>query len=127
MTSTLVAAIITITLALVFYTIGVWSEHRAKTLKVIHLVFFWLGLCMDTTGTMLMSRIADSSNKSGMFSAHGVTGLLAIILMIIHAVWATIVLVKKSENASKNFHKFSLVVWIIWLIPYILGTVMGMN
>lgn len=33
MTGTLIAAIITITLALVFYTIGVWSEHRSKQLK----------------------------------------------------------------------------------------------
>ena len=127
MSTTLIVAIITITLALVFYTIGVWSEHRAKNLKVIRVMFFWLGLCMDTTGTMLMSKIAENGDKSGMFSTHGVTGLLAIILMIVHAIWATIVLVKKSESASKNFHKFSLTVWIIWLIPYILGMIVGMR
>ena len=127
MDTILIVAIITIILALVFYTIGVWSEHRAKNLKVIHVIFFWLGLCMDTTGTMLMSKIAESGNKIGMFSAHGVTGLLAIILMIIHAIWATVVLVKKSESASQNFHKFSLAVWIIWLIPYILGMIVGMK
>lgn len=66
MSTTLIVVIITITLALVFYTIGVWSEHREKNLKVIHVVFFWLGICMDTTGTMLMSKIAESSGKSGM-------------------------------------------------------------
>ncbi len=33
MTGILMVAIITITLALVFYTIGVWSEHRSKKLK----------------------------------------------------------------------------------------------
>ena len=38
MTGILMAAIITITLALVFYTIGVWSEHRSKQLKKIHLI-----------------------------------------------------------------------------------------
>ena len=25
-----------------FYTIGVWSEHRSKKLKKLHLLFFWL-------------------------------------------------------------------------------------
>lgn len=35
-------AVIAITLALFFYTIGVWSEHRAKLLKPLHLAFFWL-------------------------------------------------------------------------------------
>jgi uncharacterized repeat protein (TIGR03987 family) len=38
--------------------------------------------------------------------------------MLIHAVWATFVLVRKDEKAINNFHKFSVVVWFIWLIPY---------
>lgn len=42
MNLTLIFAIITITLALIFYTIGVWSEHRSKKLKKLHLLFFWL-------------------------------------------------------------------------------------
>ena len=83
MTGILMAAIITITLALVFYTIGVWSEHRSKQLKKIHLIFFWLGLCMDTTGTVLMGQIAEQPMFSGKLSLHGVTGMLAIILMIV--------------------------------------------
>lgn len=127
MTGTLSVAIVTITLALVFYTIGVWSEHRSRTLKKIHLIFFWLGLCMDTTGTLLMGRIADRSMLSGKLSLHSVTGALAIILMIVHAVWATVVLVRGSEDSAKNFHKLSIAVWAVWLIPYILGMVIGMR
>ncbi len=49
---------------------------------------------------------------------HGLSGVLAIVLMLIHAVWATVVLVKKDEKMIANFHKFSLVVWFVWLIPY---------
>ena len=80
MSQTLMIAIITITLALVFYTIGVWSEHRSKKLKKIHLIFFWLGLCMDTTGTLLMGQISENAMFSGELSLHGVTGALAIVL-----------------------------------------------
>lgn len=127
MTGILMAAIITITLALVFYTIGVWSEHRSKQLKKIHLIFFWLGLCMDTTGTILMGRIAKQPMLSGKLSAHGVTGAFAIILMIVHAIWATVVLVKDNQDAAKNFHRFSIAVWVIWLVPYVLGMIMGMR
>lgn len=127
MTGALIAAIITITLALVFYTIGVWSEHQSKKLKKIHLIFFWLGLCMDTTGTSLMGRIAKQSIFSGKLSLHGITGALAIILMIIHAIWATIVLVKNNEDSAKNFHRLSIAVWAIWLVPYVLGMIIGMR
>lgn len=127
MTGILMAAIITITLALVFYTIGVWSEHRSKQLKKIHLIFFWLGLCMDTMGTILMGRIAEQPMLSGKLSLHGVTGMLAIILMIVHAIWATVVLVKNNEDSAKNFHRLSIAVWAVWLVPYILGMVIGMR
>ncbi len=127
MSGKLIAAIITITLALVFYTIGVWAEHRSRQLKKSHLIFFWLGLCMDTTGTILMGRIAKQSMFSGKLSLHGITGSLAIILMIVHAIWATIVLAKNNEASAKNFHRFSIAVWAIWLVPYILGMVIGMR
>jgi uncharacterized repeat protein (TIGR03987 family) len=49
---------------------------------------------------------------------HGISGLAAILLMLVHAVWAFIVLLRKDEKMINNFHKFSLVVWFIWLIPY---------
>lgn len=122
----LVKAVTAITLALVFYTIGVWSEHRAKLLKPAHLVFFWLGLCMDAAGTMMMSKLADGAS-GGLTGVHGVTGLIAIILMMVHAVWATIVLARKDDAAMRSFHRFSVAVWAIWLVPFILGMMMGMK
>ena len=126
MSPLLMKAVIAITLALIFYTIGVWSEHRAKVLRPVNLVFFWLGLCMDTAGTMMMSMLADGSG-GGLMSAHGITGMIAIILMMIHAVWATVVLAKKDEKAMQDFHRFSIAVWVIWLVPFVLGMMMGMR
>lgn len=51
------------------------------------------------------------------FDVHGVTGAVATLLMLIHAVWATIVLVRRDEAWIMNFHKFSVAVWLVWLIP----------
>ncbi|MBL4934508.1 TIGR03987 family protein [Clostridium sp. YIM B02515] len=119
----LISAIITITLALVFYTIGVWSEKVQGELKRWHLAIFYIGLIFDTTGTTIMSKIASGGFK---LNFHGITGLLAILLMLFHAVWATVVLVKNDAKAKANFHKLSIVVWIIWLIPFISGAIFGM-
>jgi uncharacterized repeat protein (TIGR03987 family) len=52
------------------------------------------------------------------FDVHGVTGVLAIVLMLVHAVWATVVLARHDEHWITEFHKFSVVVWAIWLVPY---------
>jgi uncharacterized repeat protein (TIGR03987 family) len=107
-------ASIIITLALVFYSIGVWSERIAGELKKWHLAFFVLGLITDTWGTGLMIEFSGGLT----FDIHGTTGLIAIMLMFIHALWAYLVLRKNDENAIRNFHKFSVLVWFIWLIPY---------
>lgn len=120
----LIFAIIAITLALVFYTAGVWGEKIQKVLKPWHVVIFWIGLVCDTTGTTIMGRIAGDTVS---LNFHAVTGALAILLMLFHAVWATIVCAKKNEKMMHTFHKFSLIVWIIWLIPYISGMIVGMR
>lgn len=125
MSSTLIAAIVFITLALVLYTVAVWTEKIKGKLTPKLLVLFWLGLLCDTIGTTLMSSIATAEGSTGM-SFHMVTGMLAILLMLFHALWATYVLVKDDKEKIKSFHKFSLTVWLIWLIPYISGMVVGM-
>ena len=108
------ASSIIISLALLFYTIGVWSERIQGKLKWWHLAFFWAGLVCDTWGTGLMFDMAEGMT----FDIHGITGTLAIVLMLAHAIWATIVLIRKDERWINNFHKLSVIVWAIWLIPY---------
>ena len=107
-------AVIVINLALLFYSIGVWSERIQGRLKIWHTAFFWLGLVCDTWGTGMMFNYVGGLS----YDVHGISGLLAIILMFIHAIWATLVLLRKNEKMIVNFHKFSIFVWLVWLIPY---------
>lgn len=108
------SAVIIINLALLFYSIGVWSERIQGRLKVWHTVFFWIGLVCDTWGTGLMLEFAGGLT----FDVHGISGVLAILLMFVHAFWATFVLIRKDENMIVKFHRFSVFVWLVWLIPY---------
>jgi uncharacterized repeat protein (TIGR03987 family) len=118
----LLVAVHFITLACVLYTIGVWAERFQRKLKWWHNIFFWAGFVADTTGTTAMVIIAGSFFKS---TFHGITGLSAILLMLFHAIWATIVLLRKDEKMILNFHRFSIIVWIIWLIPMLSGIILG--
>lgn len=115
-------AVIVINLALIFYSIGVWSERIAGRLKPWHAAFFWMGIVCDTWGTGLMFEQAGGLS----FDLHGISGALAIMLMFIHAIWATLVLIKKDQRMIASFHKFSLAVWLIWLIPYSSPMIFGM-
>jgi uncharacterized repeat protein (TIGR03987 family) len=122
MPGTATVPMIIISLALLFYSIGVWSERIQGKLKAWHLAFFWLGLVCDTWGTGLMIEMAGGLT----FEFHGVTGVIAILLRMVHAVWATVVLIRRNEKAIRNFHKFSVIVWFIWLIPYLSPMIIGL-
>jgi uncharacterized repeat protein (TIGR03987 family) len=103
--------------ALTLYSIGVWSERVGHRLRPWHLAFFWSGLVCDAIGTDAMRRLVGGLR----LNAHGVTGALALLLMLAHAVWATVVLVRADQRAIATFHRVSVFVWTVWLIPFISG------
>lgn len=124
MTGILLFSTITITLALVFYSIGVWAERFSKMLKAWHVVMFWIGFSFDLMGTIGMHFIAE--DPFDLTNMHTLTGQIAIWLMLAHAIWATSVVRKNNQKLLSNFHRYSLVVWMIWLIPYLGGMFFGM-
>lgn len=107
-------ASVAITSALILYTIGVWSERLQGRLRPWHLAFFWAGLVCDTVGTGVMIDFVGGLTAD----VHGITGVIAILLMLVHAVWATVVLARRDERMIRTFHRFSIVVWLVWLVPY---------
>lgn len=110
--------------ACILYTIGVWSERLRKRLEKWHVAIFWAGFTCDTIGTAAMGVMAGSMIQ---LNFHGLTGLLAILLMLFHAIWATTVIVRKDQQMILRFHTYSFIVWIIWLIPMITGMILGSN
>ncbi len=116
-------AIFSMLSALTLYTVGVWGEKLSGLLQKPHMLFFWGGFVFDTLGTTLMGRIAGNFT----FNFHGVTGALAIVLMLSHALWASLVLLLKKDNVRRIFHRFSLAVWAIWLVPFVTGMILAMG
>ncbi len=123
----LIAATAAITSAFVLYTIGVFSERAAGKLGLRHVLLFWGGLVFDTTGTTIMASIARQSagGATAGLDIHGVTGMLAIVLMLAHALWATVVYLRRSETMQRTFHMLSSAVWLVWLVPYVMGMLVG--
>ncbi len=125
MSKGLIISSVLITLALLFYSLGVWSERVARYLKPWHVGAFWTGLLFDVSGTWAMHLIARRPFDP--LEPHTLTGQIALWLMLAHAVWATVVVRKGSEEARTGFHRYSLFVWLIWLIPYFGGMYLGMH
>ena len=114
-----------ITLALVFYSIGVWAERLARFLEPWHVAAFWVGFVFDVGGTWTMHKMAEG--PFDLFDLHTLTGQIALWLMLAHAIWATVVIRRGSDQVRAGFHRYSLIVWLIWLVPYFGGMYVGMR
>jgi uncharacterized repeat protein (TIGR03987 family) len=84
-----------------------------------------MGFAFDVSGTLAMHQLAKG--RFDILKPHTLTGQMALWLMLIHAIWATIVIRRGSESARMNFHRYSLFVWLVWLVPYIGGLYLGMH
>ena len=80
---------------------------------------------LDVAGTLAMHALAEG--RFDLRDSHTLTGQIALWLMLAHAIWATRVSRSGSEEARRGFHRYSLVVWLIWLVPYIGGMILGMR
>lgn len=107
--------------ALACYSTGVWAAVLTGRLRPWHAGCFWAGFLFDTSGTDIMRRLAGGLH----WSLHTATGAAALLLMLAHAMWATSVLLRDDERALRGFHRFSITVWTIWLIPFVSGLVLG--
>lgn len=111
--------------AFVLYTTGVFAERVVRDLRPWHLALFWGGLACDTTATELMVRLLGAGQKPTI--VHVLTGGAALVLMLAHAVWATWTLRRGDAEARAGFHRYSIAVWAVWLVPYFGGMVAGMT
>lgn len=123
MTPLILAGAILFTLALIFYSLGIWSDFLAKQLKPWHLIMFGLGVLTDTLATVMMYLHVGHL----IFTAHSISGFLGLFLMVFHFGWALWVIKHNHPALQKTFHRFSLFVWGFWLISYFSGLYLGIS
>ena len=104
-------------LALTAYTTGVWAQHFSRQLRGWHVVAFWVGLTADAWGTHVMVGLAGHWRPT----FHALTGVMAVVLMAVHVLWASVVLLRAEPRALARFHRVSAIVWAFWLVPFLGG------
>ena len=115
------AALVLMFAAFALYSVGVWAVVLRKHLRPWHAAFFWSGFLLDSAGTEIMRRLAGGFR----WNLHNATGAAALSLMLLHAIWASVVLLRRDDRAVRTFHRISLTVWVIWLVPFVTGLLLG--
>jgi uncharacterized repeat protein (TIGR03987 family) len=123
MPEALLNATILFSIALVLYTIAIWSERLSLQLKNWHVLVFFAGVVTDFIATWITIKFIGAI----VFTPHALFGFAALILMVLHFIWALMVRVNNSQKMATLFHKFGLFVWSVWMISYITGFTLGIN
>lgn len=118
----LIIAVVSMFFAVTAYTTAVFMEKKVGMIKANHLIIFTVGLLFDTIGTTSMSRISEGFT----FDLHGLTGIVALVLMLLHVILAYAVYIKGTIRQKKNFHKYSFYIWLLWLVPFVSGMALNM-
>lgn len=113
---------ITISAALIAYSIAIITEQRKKKINKVVLVFLTLAVVLDVTATACM--ILGSSNSA--FTLHGAIGYSALFAMLIdlYLIWKNYL--KVGEVISKAVHRYTLIAYIWWIVAYVTGTALAM-
>jgi uncharacterized repeat protein (TIGR03987 family) len=122
MKTILMIGVIIVILALIFYSLGIFTEQRHKRIDKRVLSFLSLGLIFDISATACM--IIGSTNSP--FTFHGFIGYTGLLAMSIETFLAYQFYTKHGPNAkvSSALHWYSRLSYLLWVIVFITGSLL---
>jgi hypothetical protein len=118
------AAVATVTLAMILSAIGIVKEQRARRASGAVRAFLTLGVTFDISATALMVI------ATGSFAAtlHGALGYSALALMFVDTVllwrhWAA----HRLADVPRGLHLFSRFAYLYWVVAYFTGAALVMG
>lgn len=130
MSSELIFALGAMILSLVFYTLGVIGERKSKSINKVNIILFWLGFICISIGIYFISGIVQSSIESTDIATsmlQSLVSMISVFIMLFHCVWGSWALIRNNESQQKIFHKYSLIIWIVWLVPYLISIMLAIR
>jgi hypothetical protein len=123
MTPLRMAAVTTVSTALVLYTIAAVKEWRARRATLGVCGFFTVGVTFDVTSTLLMIL----ATQHGGVSLHGVLGYSALAAMATDTVLMWRQRSRAGEEPLGNgLHLYSRLAYVYWVVAYFTGAALVM-
>ena len=123
MTPLRLAAVTTVTTALVLYTIGAWQELRARRATLGVCGTFAAGVAFDVAATVLMIL----ATQRGGLTVHGLLGYSALAGMSTDTflVWRHR-LRAGTAPLGRRLHVYSCIAYVYWVVAYFTGAALVM-
>lgn len=124
MPTLILVSVVSITAALVFYTVAVWMNFFAKELRPLHVGLFVCGMITDVAATSMMAASIEGRVTWDLHTISGYTALVLMLLVTSAGLFATF---RKHAWLLGNFHRISIPVWCVWMVSWITGVVLGLQ
>ena len=119
----IIVSVVSITFALILYTVAIWRNWRLKLLTGSQLVLLWLALAADSLATQMMAMSVEETTWD-LHTISGYTGLVLMALLVVAGSWS---MWQQRESVLRSFHRLAAPVWIFWFISYASGVVVGVQ
>lgn len=103
--------------ALCLYTFSIFKERKTGHLNAFLMIIFASGFTCDLIGTSMMFSLAKVKFS---LALHSICGYSALLIMLAHLIWA-ILAICGVGNYQRNFTRFSIYAWAIWIVAFISG------
>jgi len=124
MSPILIAGTTIVHLALICYTIGIFTEQRQRRVTKRVLIFLTAGVVFDVVATGCM--IAGSS--TGPFTAHGLLGFSSLGAMLLETAFAWRHRSQVGDAEVPTWlHRYSRLAYTWWVVAYITGALLVMS
>jgi len=123
MPTLIIYATILFTVALVLYSVAIWSDRRSPQIKLWQLSVFFIGVVADIWGVWLSYLFVGQL----VFTPHAILGFTALGLMLLHFIWLLLAFKSKDQQKMVSFRRFGVAVWCVWLISYLSGFLSGIQ
>jgi uncharacterized repeat protein (TIGR03987 family) len=111
--------VLSIVVAMVSYSAGVWSAFRKRGIGRMQVALLWLGVACDAGGTAMMALQVGYYR----LDPHGIIGTVAIAGMAAVAAFATYALVKADERLGAKIASWAVAPWVFWVAMFVWGMI----
>jgi uncharacterized repeat protein (TIGR03987 family) len=120
----IMVGLVSLLVALVSYSIGVWGAFRAKRVERKHLVWLWMGFLFDVLATAMMAlQIGGLDLRPGTPLLHTVLALLGMVGMLAAAALGTWALLGGKDEVRASVPRWALAPWAIWVFVFVWGMI----
>jgi len=119
----IMVSVVSISMALVLYTIAIWRNWRLRHLTAPQLVLLWIALGADALATRMMAMSVEKTT----WDLHTISGYAGLALMAGLVGAGTWAMARRRDQWLDRFHRFAAPAWLFWFVSYASGVIVGVQ